>query len=137
MTLAVKALGGIVVVSLGLVVGGCSSSSPSAPSSSPAAPTPATVTSLAVVCPKLEASLKSLPTGSVSNDQIAAYITTLRQYKAEVPPSEQSSITGMIDAYQQLLDASTQAASEEAQAKVVAAAAELTAACAAATQNPG
>lgn len=132
-----RALGAIAAVSLGLVVAGCSSSS--SPSSSPSAASSSavTVTSLTVVCPKLEAALKALPTGSVGNEQISAFIKTLNQYKAEVPPAQQAPINGMIEAYQALLDANTQAASDEAQQKVVAAATELTMACAAATQSPG
>ncbi len=134
MRTATKTLGAIAVISLGLAVTGCSSSS--SPSSSPSAKvsSPVTVTSLAAVCPQVESAVNSLPTTSASNEQIAAFVEKLNGFKAQVPVADQASIAQLANAYQQLEDAQTQEQADAAQEQIVAATAELKTACAAVGQ---
>lgn len=86
---------------------------------------------MALVCPKLIVTTNALPTGSVSNEQIAAFVATLNDLKAEVPVADQGSITTLASAYQQLEDANDNDAINAAQAQVTAATQGLDAACAA------
>lgn len=135
MKAATKILGAVAAVTLGLAVAGCSSSS--SPSSSPSATSSSAVvvTSLAAVCPQVEAAVASLPTGSVTNDQIAAFITKLNNFKAQVPPADQGAIAALATAYKQLEDANTQAEADAARQQVEAAATGLKTACATATNG--
>ena len=118
--------GTITAAALGVVLVGCSSSSTTT-SASPT--TSVVVTSLAQVCPSIIAAYSSMPTGSVSNDQIASFITTLNGLKAQIPPAEQGTINASISAYQQLKDATDQTAVDAAQANVKTADEALKAAC--------
>lgn len=122
---------------LTLVGCGSSSSTPSvSPSTSSASPSSSStktvkVTSLAAVCPKLIVATNALPTGSVSNEQIAGFVATLNDLKAEVPVADQDSITALANAYQRLEDANDNDAITAAQAEVTAATQGMDAACAA------
>ena len=134
MKAATRTLGAIAAVSLGLAVAGCSSSSSPSVSPSATSSSAVTVTSLAQVCPQVEAAVNALPTTSTSNEEIAAFVAKLNGFKAQVPPADQSSIAQMANAYKQLEDATTQEQVDAAQQQILTARIGLKSACAAVGQ---